>query len=126
MIALGVKMGYVCMSTDSVNRLHNFIQKDAELRRLNKRHEMCHEDDTMWRRGLNPDGNMPDPVEMVFASNPRDTTGPGMGFRSDRLSDRRVAITSKMRDNNVKRPKGSKKAQEIRYRRELCELTCGV
>jgi hypothetical protein len=78
----------------------------------------------MWTRGLTKEGNMPDPVEMVFASNSRDVPGPGMGFRSDRLSDRRVAITAQMKIHNCRRPKGSKEAQEIRYRRELCNLTC--
>lgn len=86
---------------------------------------MCHEEDTMWKRGLNPDGCMPDPVELVFASDPRDVVGPGMGFRSDRLSDRRVNITTQMKMHNVQRPKGSKEAQEIRYRREHCHLACG-
>lgn len=85
---------------------------------------MCHEDDTMWKRGLTAEGNMPDPVDMVFASNARDNAGPGMGFRSDRLSDRRVAITLQMKNHQCRRPKGSKEAQEIRYRRELCNLTC--
>ncbi len=97
---------------------------DRELARLNKRHDLCHEEDTMWKRGLSSDGNMPDPVDMVFASNPRDAVGPGMGFRSDRLSDKRVNITAKMKEHNVQRPKGSKEAQELRYRRELCNLTC--
>jgi hypothetical protein len=78
----------------------------------------------MWKRGL-VDGKMPDHTEMVFASNSRDAAGgPGMGFRSDRLSNRRVDITTKMKLNSVKRPKGSKEAQEIRHRRELCHLTC--
>ena len=78
----------------------------------------------MWKRGL-VDGNMPDHTEMVFASNSRDAAGgPGMGFRSDRLSDKRVNITAKMKEHNVQRPKGSKEAQELRYRRELCNLTC--
>ena len=112
------------MSTDIFSRLHNFIQKDRELCRLNKRHELCHEEDVVWKRGLSSSGDMPEPIDMVFASNPRDTVGPGMGFRSDRLSDRRTKITAKMREHDVKRPKGSKQAQELRYLRQNCNLTC--
>jgi len=104
---------------------------DRELALLNKRHEMCHEEDTMWKRGLTKDGNMPDDLEMVMVSCERDMNAPrecparpGAGCRSDLLSDRRVAITSQMKQHNCKRPKGSKEAQEIRYRRALANLTC--
>jgi len=121
---------------NTIDRLHNFINMDAELARLNKRHEMCHEEDTMWRRGLTRDGNMPADAEMVMVSNERDMNAPsvtrdqarrpGAGTRSDLLSDRRVAITAQMKKHNCKRPKGSKEAQEIRYRRALANLTCGT
>ena len=106
---------------------------DRELALLNKRHEMCHEEDTMWKRGLTREGYMPDTLEMVMVSNARDMNAPrdearrpGAGSRSDLLSDRRVAITAQMKKHNCKRPKGSKEAQEIRYRHALANLTCGI
>ena len=84
---------------------------DRELSLLNKRHEMCHEEDTMWRRGLTRDGNMPADAEMVMVSNERDMhapTGqarrPGAGTRSDLLSDRRVAITAQMKKTQLQTP----------------------
>jgi hypothetical protein len=112
-----------------IGRLHNFINKDRDLARLNKRHEMCHEDDTLWKRGLTKEGNMPDDAEMFMVSHENDLSAPvrarpGAGTRSDLLSDRRVAITAHMKKHNVKRPKGSKEAQEIRHRRKLANLTC--
>ncbi len=106
---------------------------DKELALLNKRHEMCHEEDTMWKRGLTREGNMPDDLEMVMVSCETDVNArrgssarPGAGSRSDLLSDRRVAITAQMKKHNCKRPKGSKEAQEIRYRRALANLTCSA
>jgi hypothetical protein len=113
-----------------IDRLHNFINMDRELAKLNKRHEMCHEEDTLWKRGLTREGNMPDDLEMLMVSHEMDLnapvvrTRPGAGSRSDLLSDRRVAITAEMKTYNCKRPKGSKQAQEIRYRRALANLTC--
>jgi hypothetical protein len=108
---------------------------DTELAQLNKRHEMFHEDDTMWKRGLSKEGIMPDDMEMFMASHERDLSAPGerlgdkrvrpgAGSRSDLLSDRRLAITAQMKKHGCKRPKGSKAAQEIRYRRALVDLTC--
>jgi hypothetical protein len=119
-----------------IDRLHNFINMDRELALLSKRHEMCHEEDTLWKRGLTKDGHMPADIEMVMVSGegdinaPREcpavTARPGAGTRSDLLSDRRVAITAQMKKHNCKRPKGSKEAQEIRYRRALANLTCAT
>ena len=116
-----------CYNHNTVNgRLHNFINMDRELALLNKRHELCHEEDTMWKRGLTKEGDMPHDLEMVMVSHERDVrrSRPGAGSRSDLLSDRRVAITAQMKKYNCKRPKGSKEAQEIRYRRALANLTC--
>ena len=104
--------------------MHNFIQQDRELAKLNKRHEFCHEDDTMWRRGLSVDGEMPDEVEFGMAAHALDTEGPGQGVRSDLESGRRVHITRLMKQHGCERAKGSKEAQEIRYKRSVCELTC--
>lgn len=112
------------MINNKFDRLHNFIQMDRELARLNKRHEMCHEDDLMWRRGLSADGYMPDEVEFGMVSHANDTAGPGQGSRSDLESGRRVTITRLMKQNGCERPKGSKEAQEIRYKRAVCQLTC--
>jgi hypothetical protein len=106
------------------DRLHNFIQKDRELALLNKRHEICHEEDTMWRLGLSAEGHMPDYVEFGMVSHATDAAGPGRGSRSDLDSGRRVKITKLMKHYGCVRPKGSKEAQEIRYKRALCELTC--
>ena len=47
---------------------------DRELALLNKRHELCHEEDTLWRRGLTPEGNMPDEREMVMVSQASDAS----------------------------------------------------
>jgi hypothetical protein len=110
---------------------------DRELALLNKRHEICHEEDTMWKRGLTSEGYMPDTQEMVMVSHERDMNAlsasrdqirrrPGAGSRSDLLSDRRVAITAQMKMHKCKRPRGSKEAQEIRHRRALANLTCGM
>ena len=108
---------------------------DRELALLNKRHELCHEDDTLWRRGLTSEGNMPDEREMVMVSQASDasrSSGPAepaqnrRGLRSDLLSDRRVAITTQMKIHNCKRPKGSKEAQEIRYRRTIASYQCAL
>ncbi len=85
---------------------------------------MWHEDDTLWRRGLSADGTMPDEIECVAVSHATDCMAQ-QGFRSDLDSGRRVRITQIMRAHGVQRPKGSKEAQEIRYRREVCNLTCG-
>ena len=96
---------------------------------LNKRHELCHEEDTLWRRGLSAEGNMPDEIEMIMVSNDTDTRiqrGPGMGYRSDLSSDRRVEITRQMKIHKCSRPKGSKEAQEIRCRRAIANLTCAT
>ncbi len=113
--------------------MHNFINKDRELAQLSKRHELCHEEDTLWKRGLTKEGNMPDDVEMAMVSHENDAratsrqSGPArMGLRSDLLSDRRVAITAEMKKYNCKRPKGSKDAQEIRYRRALAKMQCAT
>jgi hypothetical protein len=104
--------------------LHNFIQQDKELAKLNKRHEFSHEDDTMWRHGLSANGEMPDLVEFGMVSHVQDIDGPGRGVRSDLESGRRVHITRLMKEHGCERPKGSKEAQEIRYKRAACELTC--
>ncbi len=95
---------------------------------MSKRHELCHEEDTLWKRG-----NMPDDVEMAMVSHENDArvasrpSGPArMGLRSDLLSDRRVAITAEMKKYDCKRPKGSKDAQEIRYRRAIAKLQCAT
>jgi hypothetical protein len=125
--------------------LHNFIQKDREIALLNKRHEICHEDDTMWcefvcssacktvfyfdtisntclrKRGLNARGEMPDDAEMVMVSNAIDQR---QGERSDLSSARRKHITMEMKIHKCKRPKGSKEAQEIRLNRAIANLTC--
>ena len=104
--------------------MHNFIKQDKELALLNKRHDLCHEDDTMWRRGLSADGSMPDYVDYDMASHANDIPGPGQGVRADLESRRRVKITKLMLDHGCERPKGSKLAQELRYRRQVCNLTC--
>ena len=85
---------------------------------------MWHEDDTMWRRGLSANGEMPDEVDCVVVSHVNDSR-PRQGSRSDLESNRRVQITRLMKIHDCERPKGSKAAQEIRYRREVCNLTCG-
>ncbi len=105
-------------------RLHNFISQDRELSQLRRRSELWHEDDTLWRRGLCADGSMPDEIECVAVSHARDCILQ-QGVRSDLHSDRRVRITQSMRAEGVKRPQGSRLAQELRYRREACNLTCG-
>ena len=106
--------------------MHNFISKDSELSKLRKRSEMWHEDDTLWRRGLNADGSMPTEIECVVGvSHARDCMTQ-QGLRSDLHSERRVLITARMRQEGVTRPQGSKAAQELRYRREVCNLTCGI
>ena len=104
--------------------MHNFIQQDNDLAKLTKRHEFCHEDDTMWRRGLSANGEMPDLVDFGMVSHERDIAGPGQGVRSDLESGRRVHITRLMKHHDCERPKGSKEAQEIRYKRAVCQLTC--
>ena len=116
---------YIFTTTFIIDRLHNFIQKDRELALLNKRHEICHEEDTLWRRGLSAEGDMPDDMEMIMVASARDSAGPGMGYRSDLMSDRRQKITRQMKLHRCKRPKGSKEAQEIRSRRVIANLTCG-
>jgi hypothetical protein len=107
-----------------VIRLHNFINQDSEIARLEKRHDICHEDDLLWRRGLSADGQMPEDVDFDMVSHAADKSGPGRGVRSDLSSDRRVHITRLMKIHGCKRSQGSKDAQEIRYRREVCNLTC--
>ena len=104
--------------------MHNFIQKDAQLARLSTRIEICHEEDTMWRRGLPADGCMPQMADIVLVSDSRDAVGPGRGHRADLESDRRVAITRIMKTNNCVRPQGSKEARAIRMNRQICSLTC--
>jgi hypothetical protein len=118
---------YIFVLTHTDCRLHNYINQDAELAALSRRQEICHEDDFLWKRGLTAQGNMPDCVEMVMVSNATDSetrAGPGRGFRSDKVSDRRVEITKQMKIHKCKRPKGSKEAQQIRHNREVSRLTC--
>ena len=78
---------------------------------------------------------MPDDAEMVmvchendarFTNTSRPSVPARMGLRSDLMSDRRVAITAQMKKHGCKRPKGSKDAQEIRYRRAIANLTCAT
>ncbi len=107
-----------------IYRLHNFIQMDRELARLSTRVELCHEEDTVWRRGLTADGCMPQMADIHIVSNSQDAVGPGRGHRADLDSDRRVALTRIMKANKCVRPKGSKEAQQIRMNREICSLTC--
>ncbi len=104
--------------------MHNFIQRDRVLALLTKRHELSHEDDHLWRRGLSANGEMPELVEFGMAAHAQDIQGPGRGVRSDLDSGRRVYITKLMKQYKCERAKGSKEAQEIRRRRAVCELTC--
>ena len=110
---------YILVLTNTDCRLHNYINQDKELAQLCKRHEMCHEDDILWKRQ-----EMPDSVEMVMVSNATDSARPGRGYRSDKVSDRRVEITKQMKIHKCTRPKGSKEAQQIRHIREVSRLTC--
>ena len=106
-------------------RLHNFINMDLTIAKLHGRVNICHEDDTMWRRGLDRNGDMPAVAEMVMVS---DAAAPnrrqGAGARSDLYSDKRVVITRAMRDNKILRPVGSKEAQALRLLRENVTYTC--
>lgn len=99
--------------------------KDRELAKLQSVASICHEDDTMWKRGLTRDGDMPDPMEMVMVANLQDRLRPGRGSRSDLSSDRRVKITQMMRYYQCKRPPGSAQAQAVRSLRPLVPLVCG-
>ncbi len=105
-------------------RLHNFIKLDSQIALLEKRHDICHEDDVMWRRGLSADGEMPENIEFEMVMHANDNPGPGRGVRNDLTSGRRVHITKLMKIHGCERSKGSKEAQEIRYRRLACNLTC--
>ena len=109
-----------------IGRLHNFIQQDRVLALLEKRHELSHADDILWRRGLSANGEMPDLVEFGMAAHAQDIQGPGRGVRTDLDSGRRVYITRLMKQYGCERAKGSKEAQEIRHRRAVCTLTCKV
>ena len=99
--------------------------KDRELAKLQSVASICHEDDTMWRRGLTRDGEMPDPMEMVMVANLRDRLRPGRGAQTDLTSDRRVKTTQMMKYYKCKRPPGSAQAQAIRKLRPLVPLVCG-
>ena len=112
----------------ALSRLHNFIRLDRELAKLSTRVQLCHEDDTMWRRGLEPDGQMPLETEMVLVANTADrnrAAGSGQGHRADRVSDKRRLITLAMKYHNVRRPAGSKAAQAVRaLNREVGPFSC--
>jgi hypothetical protein len=66
------------------SRLHNFIRQDRLLAKLQSRNTICHEDDTLWRRGLTQAGDMPDEMEMVMVANLRDRLRPGSGNTTHR------------------------------------------
>ena len=108
-------------------RLHNFIKMDNRIAKLNGRAHICHEDDTMWRRGLDVNGDMPVVAEMVMVNDAAAaaiTANPGAGSRTDLYSDKRVAITREMKVHRVVRPAGSKDAQALRALRESVTYTC--